>query len=113
MQGVRIAGVGNYAPERVLTNADFEKMFDTSDEWIVTRTGMRERHIARDDEPTSDMALAASRTSDERYQEALVEYMEEERGHEKWILDDIRAVGGDPDSVRTGTPGLPGQIMVG
>ena len=63
MQGVRIAGVGHYAPERVLTNADFEKMFDTSDEWIVTRTGMRERHIARDDEPTSDMALAASRTA--------------------------------------------------
>jgi 3-oxoacyl-[acyl-carrier-protein] synthase III len=63
MQGVRIAGVGHYAPERVLTNADFERMFDTSDEWIISRTGMRERHIARDDEPTSDMALAASRTA--------------------------------------------------
>lgn len=63
MQGVRIAGVGHYAPERVLTNADFEQMFDTSDEWIVSRTGMRERHIARDDEPTSDMALAASRSA--------------------------------------------------
>jgi pyrroloquinoline quinone (PQQ) biosynthesis protein C len=59
------------------------------------------------------MALAASRTSDERYQDALVEYMEEERGHEKWILDDIRAVGGNPDAVRTGTPGVPCQIMVG
>jgi pyrroloquinoline quinone (PQQ) biosynthesis protein C len=59
------------------------------------------------------LALAASRTSDQRYQDALVEYMEEERGHEKWILDDIRAVGGKPDAVRTGTPGAPCQIMVG
>ena len=48
------------------------------------------------------LALAASRTSDERYQDALVEYMEEERGHEKWILDDIRAIGGNPDTVRDG-----------
>ena len=59
------------------------------------------------------LALAASRTTDERYQDALVEYMEEERGHEKWILDDIRTVGGDPDVVRTGTAGMPCQIMVG
>jgi pyrroloquinoline quinone (PQQ) biosynthesis protein C len=59
------------------------------------------------------LALAASHTSDERYQDALVEYMEEERGHEKWILDDIRAVGGNPDAVRSGTPGIPCQIMVG
>src|SRR6267142_2905033 len=59
------------------------------------------------------LALAASRTSDKRYQDALVEYLEEERGHEKWILDDIRAVGGNPDAVRVGAPGLPCQIMVG
>ena len=59
------------------------------------------------------MALAASRTADERYQDAMVEYMEEERGHEKWILDDIRAIGGDPDAVRSGAPGIPCQIMVG
>src|ERR1700692_1722440 len=59
------------------------------------------------------LALAASRTADDRYQDALVEYMEEERGHEKWILDDIRTVGGNPESVRTGTPGIPCQIMVG
>jgi hypothetical protein len=39
--------------------------------------------------------------------------MEEERGHEKWILDDLRTIGGNPDSVRTGTPGIPCQIMVG
>jgi 3-oxoacyl-[acyl-carrier-protein] synthase-3 len=61
-----MAGVGHYVPERILTNADFEKMFDTTDEWIVSRTGMRERHIARDDETTSDMGLAAARMALER-----------------------------------------------
>jgi pyrroloquinoline quinone (PQQ) biosynthesis protein C len=59
------------------------------------------------------LALAASRTSDKRYQDALVEYMEEERGHEKWILDDIRALGGDPDTVRNGQGGPACRIMVG
>ena len=59
------------------------------------------------------LALAASRTSDERYQDALVEYMEEERGHEKWILNDIQALGGDPDAVRHGQGGPAGRIMVG
>ena len=58
---VTIAGTGAYLPQRILTNADLEKMIDTSDEWIVTRTGMRERRIARDDEPTSEMASAAAR----------------------------------------------------
>ncbi|MEA2665774.1 MAG: 3-oxoacyl-[acyl-carrier-protein] synthase [Candidatus Eremiobacteraeota bacterium] len=60
-QGVRIAGVGHYVPERVLTNADFERMLDTSDEWIQTRTGMRERHIAAKGQATSDIALEAAR----------------------------------------------------
>ena len=50
-----IAGTGHYAPEKVLTNADLEKMVDTTDEWIVTRTGIRERHIAAEGELTSDM----------------------------------------------------------
>ena len=59
--GVRIAGVGHYVPERVLTNADLEKMLDTSDEWIQTRTGMRERHIAAPGQPASELALAAAR----------------------------------------------------
>jgi pyrroloquinoline quinone (PQQ) biosynthesis protein C len=58
------------------------------------------------------LALATSRTSDERYQDALVEYMEEERGHEKWILNDIRAVGGDADRVRDGQGGPACRIMV-
>ena len=61
-----MAGVGHYVPERVLTNAELERMFDTTDEWIVSRTGMRERHIARDDETTSDMGLIAARIALER-----------------------------------------------
>ncbi|MCZ6444935.1 MAG: 3-oxoacyl-ACP synthase, partial [Planctomycetota bacterium] len=43
--GIRIAGVGSAVPEKVLTNADFEKMVDTTDEWIVQRTGIRERRV--------------------------------------------------------------------
>ncbi|MCO5045191.1 MAG: ketoacyl-ACP synthase III [Kiritimatiellae bacterium] len=56
-----ILATGSYVPERVLTNADLEKMVDTTDEWIMTRTGIRERHIARTDEATSDMATEAAR----------------------------------------------------
>jgi 3-oxoacyl-[acyl-carrier-protein] synthase-3 len=55
-----IAGTGSYVPERVLTNADLEKMVDTSDEWITTRTGIKERRIAAKGENTSDMASAAA-----------------------------------------------------
>ncbi|MEI6149069.1 MAG: beta-ketoacyl-ACP synthase III [bacterium] len=57
---VAIVGTGSYAPEKVLTNADLEKMVDTTDEWIVTRSGIRERHIAREDEATSDLATVAA-----------------------------------------------------
>jgi len=56
----KIVGTGSYLPKKILTNADFEKMVDTSDEWITTRTGIKERHIAEDNETTSDMALKAS-----------------------------------------------------
>lgn len=56
-----ITGVGSYAPARVLTNADIEKMVDTNNEWIVERTGIKERRIAADGEYTSDMATAAAR----------------------------------------------------
>ena len=59
------------------------------------------------------LAFAASRTNDEAYQDALVEYMEEERGHEKWILNDIAAMGGDAAAVRDGAPGIACQVMVG
>jgi 3-oxoacyl-[acyl-carrier-protein] synthase-3 len=57
----RIAGTGSYLPDNVCTNADLERMVDTSDEWIFARTGIRERHIAADGEFTSDLALHASR----------------------------------------------------
>jgi 3-oxoacyl-[acyl-carrier-protein] synthase-3 len=56
----RFAGIGFYLPEPVLTNADFEKMVDTSDEWIVSRTGIHERHIAKPEEATSDLAIKAA-----------------------------------------------------
>ncbi|MDR0727908.1 MAG: ketoacyl-ACP synthase III [Puniceicoccales bacterium] len=58
---VFIRGIGSYLPERVLTNRDLEAMVDTSDEWIVSRTGIRERRIAADDEFTSDMATQSAR----------------------------------------------------
>lgn len=56
-----IIGVGKYVPEKVLTNKDLEKMVDTSDEWIKTRTGIEERRIAADDINTSDMAYVAAK----------------------------------------------------
>lgn len=56
-----ISGAGHYAPEKVLTNADLERMVDTSDEWIRTRTGIRERRIAAEGECTSDMGAEAAR----------------------------------------------------
>ncbi len=56
-----ITGAGHYAPEKVLTNADLEKMVDTSDEWILARTGIRERRIAAEGEFTSHMGTQAAR----------------------------------------------------
>lgn len=55
----RIIGTGKYLPEKILTNADLEKMVDTTDEWIRSRTGIEHRHIASDDEATSDLAYKA------------------------------------------------------
>lgn len=60
MSKARIIGTGSYLPERVLTNRDLESMVNTSDEWIVSRTGMKERRIARADEYTSDMGFHAA-----------------------------------------------------
>lgn len=58
---VSIAGLGAYLPPKVLTNKDLEKMVDTTDEWITTRTGIKERHIAGDNVATSDLALEAAK----------------------------------------------------
>ncbi|WP_374016668.1 beta-ketoacyl-ACP synthase III [Paenibacillus thiaminolyticus] len=60
LRSVGIIGTGKYVPERVLTNEDLEKMVDTNDEWIVTRTGIKERRIAADHEATSDLAYHAA-----------------------------------------------------
>ena len=56
----RIAGTGSYLPDKVLTNADLEKIVETSDEWIVSRSGIRERHIAAADQTTSDLSYEAA-----------------------------------------------------
>jgi 3-oxoacyl-[acyl-carrier-protein] synthase-3 len=57
----RIIGTGGYLPEKILTNHDLEKMVDTSDEWIFSRTGIRERHIVAENETTSDLAFQAAK----------------------------------------------------
>jgi 3-oxoacyl-[acyl-carrier-protein] synthase-3 len=59
--GVKIVAVGHYAPGGILTNEDLEKVLDTSDEWITTRTGMKRRHVASAEQATSDLAIAAAR----------------------------------------------------
>lgn len=56
----RIAGTGSYLPEKVLTNQDLESMVDTTDQWITDRTGIKKRHIAADDETTTDLAYQAA-----------------------------------------------------
>ena len=56
----RIIGTGRYLPEKILTNSDLEKMVDTSDEWIRSRTGVERRHIAAEDQTTTDLAERAA-----------------------------------------------------
>jgi hypothetical protein len=60
---VSIIGTGSYLPERILTNAELEQMVETSDEWITTRTGIKERRIAADGEHTSDLAAKAGQAA--------------------------------------------------
>ena len=60
MTHARVSGTGGYLPEAILTNADLEKLVDTTDAWIVERTGIRLRHVAAPGETTSDLALKAS-----------------------------------------------------
>jgi len=60
LRPVGVIGTGKYVPEKILTNSDLEKMVDTNDEWIVSRTGIRERHIAAPDQATSDLAYEAA-----------------------------------------------------
>src|SRR3989449_8861256 len=60
LRTVSIIGTGSYVPEKILTNADLSRIVDTSDDWITTRTGIKERRIAGKDENTSDMAANAA-----------------------------------------------------
>jgi 3-oxoacyl-[acyl-carrier-protein] synthase-3 len=60
---IKITSLGVYIPPRILTNADLEKMVETSDEWIVTRTGIRKRHLADDSQATSDLCIEAARSA--------------------------------------------------
>ena len=56
-----VTGVGGYLPEQVVSNDDLAKFVDTSDEWIIERTGIRQRHRVTDDQPVSDLAVEAAR----------------------------------------------------
>lgn len=67
----RITAIGSYVPERILTNNDLEKMVDTNDEWIVKRTGIKERRIASDKEFTSDLSYKAVLDLKERYNKTV------------------------------------------
>src|SRR2546422_5646957 len=66
MTRARITGVGAYLPKRILTNADLAKMVETNDEWIVQRSGIRERRIVDETEATSDLAVRAAQQALER-----------------------------------------------
>ena len=59
-RSVGILGVGHYVPEKIITNADMEKIVETSDQWITERTGIKQRHIAAPEEATSDLAYNAA-----------------------------------------------------
>ena len=74
MYNAKITAVSYHVPEKVVTNLDLEKSLDTSDEWIRTRTGIRERHVAAKGEATSDLAASAARK--------LLEQVLTERGGE-------------------------------
>ena len=65
-QKARIVSTGSYLPEKILSNSDLEKMVDTSDEWIMTRTGMKERRLAATDESTSEMGFQAAKRAMEK-----------------------------------------------
>ena len=66
LKNVGIIGLGTYVPENVMTNFDFEKIIDTSDEWIRTRTGIEERRFASADQATSDLGAEASKKALEK-----------------------------------------------
>src|SRR5258706_3221225 len=66
MTRAQIVGIGAYAPKRILTNGDLEKLVATTDEWIVQRTGIRERHVVDEGEASSDLGMRAAQQALER-----------------------------------------------
>ena len=78
----KVIGTGSYFPEKMLTNQDLERMVDTSDEWIRTRTGIAQRHIAADDEMASDLALKASREAMNGGRGRSGRHRSDHRGHD-------------------------------
>ncbi|TCN00845.1 3-oxoacyl-[acyl-carrier-protein] synthase-3 [Paenibacillus sp. BK033] len=93
-----ITAIGTYTPDKVLSNADLERIVDTSDEWIVQRTGIRERRIAADDQFTSDLCIRAVRDMQERY------------GVEIEDVDYIIVATSTPDNV---IPSVAAQVQAG
>ena len=71
--GNRLIGYGSYLPARIMSNADFERVMDTTDQWIVERTGIRERHFAAENETVADMAVAAARAALENAKKSVIE----------------------------------------
>ncbi len=61
--GIKILGTGSFTPDKIVTNKDLEKIVDTNDEWITTRTGIKQRHVAEDDVACSDLALEAAKNA--------------------------------------------------
>ena len=82
MIATRIAGLGHYLPERVMTNAELERMVDTSDQWIQDRTGIGERHIAAPHETSSSLATNAARMALEDARHRPDEHRPRSRGHD-------------------------------
>ncbi len=66
MKYVAFRSIGAYIPSKIMTNADFEKIIDTNDEWITKRTGIKERRIAEDNEASSDLGAKAGRSCNKK-----------------------------------------------
>ena len=78
----RIAGTGSYLPKKIFTNRDLEKLVDTSDEWIRTRTGISQRHVAAEGETTTDLAEHAARRAMDAAGVAACGYRSDLRRHD-------------------------------
>ena len=86
-----VAGVGHYLPERIVTNADLAKQIDTSDEWIVERTGIHQRYMAAEGQYTSDLALKAAQRALEHARRSGGSHLL--RGVDKGLLHVVRCLG--------------------